>query len=329
MHVAVVIVGFRNPADIVKCLASLNQSDYADFEVVVCENGGRPAFEALTERLPKVLSGGQSVRILLAPHNLGYGGGVNLGLAASAGADAWWVLNPDTQPDRAALGALVARLSVGDCEAVGGILHFPDGKVESFGGRWWPWGASPRPFGYGGRLDSPVDVTAIEPRLSYVSGASMMISRRFVSATGPMREDYFLYCEEVEWGLRAKARGLRFGLAPEAKVLHYQGATTGSVEQVSRRPRMPVYLDTRNKILVTRDRFPACLPSAALVVIATSVLRFARRGAWRQIGYAVSGWLAGLRGERGAPKWLAAAEQAAPGSVVPTPMSPGGDQRAS
>ncbi len=42
----------------------------------------------------------------------------------------------------------------------------------------------------------------------------------FVEVNGLMREDYFLYAEEVEWCLRAKRRGLRLGLAPAARILH-------------------------------------------------------------------------------------------------------------
>ena len=40
-------------------------------------------------------------------------------------------------------------------------------------------------------------------------GASV-VGRAMLDAVGPMRDDYFLYCEEVEWCLRAKAAGLRF-----------------------------------------------------------------------------------------------------------------------
>lgn len=46
-------------------------------------------------------------------------GGVNVRLREAADADAWWVLNPDTEPQPTAMARLVARLEVGDCEVVG------------------------------------------------------------------------------------------------------------------------------------------------------------------------------------------------------------------
>ncbi|MBS0332670.1 MAG: glycosyltransferase family 2 protein, partial [Proteobacteria bacterium] len=83
-----------------------------------------------------------------------------------------------------------------------------------------------------------------------------------------------------------------------------QGTTTGSVEHLRERSRMPVYLDTRNRLLLTRDLRPGAFLSAALFVIAFQFLRCVRHRALRQYGYVVQGWLAGLRNERGAPAWV-------------------------
>lgn len=132
-----------------------------------------------------------------------------------------------------------------------------------------------------------------------------MVGRAFIEKVGLMREDYFLYCEEVEWCLRAQTQGLRLGMAAEAFVDHHQGSTTGSANRIPDRGRLPIYLDERNKVLVTRDCFPALLMPAAAASLAMLCLRYARRGAWRQFGYGLSGWFAGLRNQRGKPGWLA------------------------
>ena len=52
MKVAVCIVGFRNAADVLRCVESLAGSTFQDFQVVVCENGGASAFEALASQMP-------------------------------------------------------------------------------------------------------------------------------------------------------------------------------------------------------------------------------------------------------------------------------------
>ncbi len=303
-HVAIAIVGFRNADDIAACLSALANSQHTDFEVVICENGGPEAFQTLTARTPTTLAGGQAVRTLMAPGNVGFAGGVNTCLRAAPDADAWWVLNPDTQPHPEALLAMIARLDRGDCAAVGGVLYLPNGRIQAYGGRWRGWLARAESLGYGQPLEAPADVQNVERAQNYLVGASMLIDRDFLATVGPMREDYFLYCEEVEWCLRAAARGLRLGFAPLGLVRHASGATTGAGRSIKERPRLPIYLGERNRLLLTRDCYPDRLAVATLAILALIVLRYARAGAWTQFGYALSGWWAGLRDERGPPAWL-------------------------
>lgn len=305
MHVVIVIVGFRNPGDISLCLSALSRSTYSDFTVAICENGGEEAYEALRRAIPSVLPGGQSVTPILAAANLGYAGGVNVCMTRYPDADAWWILNPDTEPHPAALAALVERLERGDCHAVGGIVHGADGVVQLTGGLWQLRLARAVALGTGSRVEAAVDEAEVERVQNFLSGASMLVSRRFVEAVGLMREDYFLYCEEVDWCLRAVAKGLKLGFAPRARILHGHGSTTGASASPRERPRTPIYLSERNKILLTRDLFPVGLPLAALSAAGQLCLRYAARGAWRQFGFGLSGWWAGLRGERGVPRWLA------------------------
>jgi N-acetylglucosaminyl-diphospho-decaprenol L-rhamnosyltransferase len=304
MHVAIAIVGFRNPDDIARCLAALESSTHRAFEVVICENGGPDAFDTLKSTLPETLPSGQPVRVILSPGNLGYAGGVNVCLGASPDADAWWVLNPDTCPEPEALSRLVDKLAKGGCEAVGSPLHLSNGTVQSYGGLWQSWLARPVSIGHGGALDAPVDAAEVERTQNYLNGASMLVGRRFVETVGPMREDYFLYCEEVEWCLRALSMGMRLGFAPDAVVLHFQGTTTGAGGHVAKRSKLSVYLGERNKMLTTRDRFPGLLPVAALAALGAHVLRFAPHGAWAQFRYGLAGWWAGLMNRRGVPSWL-------------------------
>src|SRR3954466_7072533 len=127
MHVAVCIVGFRNGHDIESCFHALARSSYRDFEVVICENGGGLAFAQLQGRLQRTLPQGQPVSLFLAPRNLGYAGGVNSCIRQSRGADAWWVLNPDTSPESDALRELVLEMGQGRAEMIGGlVLSGPD-----------------------------------------------------------------------------------------------------------------------------------------------------------------------------------------------------------
>jgi N-acetylglucosaminyl-diphospho-decaprenol L-rhamnosyltransferase len=302
MKLAVAIVGYRNPDDMVRCLAALEASTYQDYQVVICENGGDEAFQALQRCVPAALCGGQPLRLIQAPTNLGFAGGVNVCLAAIPNADAWWILNPDAEPYPDAMALLVARLCAGDCDAVGSTIHLPSGEVQSHGGHWQRWLARAISIGHGSELKDKPDHAAVERRQNYLNGASMMISRRFLEAAGPMREDYFLYCEEVEWCLRAHRAGMRLGYAADALVLHQQGTTTGNSGALRERPRAPVFLNERNAMLLTRDVYPGAWPVIALASLAFGIIRYSRRGAWRQLSHALAGWRAGVLNERGPPR---------------------------
>ena len=304
MRVAVCIVGFRNFEDICRCLEALGSSSYVDFEVAICENGGDAAFSRLQGGLGDTLASGQPVRLVQAHGNPGYAAGINVCMRLTDQADAWWVLNPDTVPDAHALERLVDRLAQGDCDLVASTVHYANGLVESRGGRWNPWLARAVSLDHGALSGTSAQVGDLERKVNYASGASMLVGRRFLEGVGPMREEYFLYAEEVEWCLRGAARGMKLGIAADARVLHYQGASTGSVTDITKRARMPVYLDERNKMLLTRDLFAIQMPIAAAAAFVLLFLRFARRRAWRQLGYGLAGWFAGLRNERGKPVWV-------------------------
>ena len=303
-HVSICIVGFRNIDDIVQCFEALDGSTYEDFEVIVVENGGPEAFAELNRRIRTTLAHGQAVRTVLAPRNLGFPGGVNRCLAETPDADAWWVLNPDTQPRPDALEALVRRLEVGDCDAVGCTILSSEGRVGSYGGRWDPWFARPVSLGMGKSVDDPVDPAEVEATQTYIHGAAMLLNRRFLEVVGPMRDDYFIYCEEVEWCWRARLKGLRLGFAPGVFVVHHQGTTTGAGGDVRSRGRLATYLGERNKVLLVRDQTPARLPVAVIATLALILRRYIKGAAWPQLGWGLSGWLAGVFDRRGPPPWL-------------------------
>jgi hypothetical protein len=301
-HVAVAIVGYNNIADIRKCIGALAKSTYPDFEVVICENGTDHSYRALQEALPVSLPAGQPVKLLKSPGNYGYASGVNQCIAASSSSDAWWVLNPDTEPMASALGALVARLEQGDVQAVGGTLFSPDGRVQSYGGVWRSWSARAVSLGVGNSLETVPTSADVERSQTYLIGASMLLGREFIERVGLMPEEYFLYCEEIDWCLKAARKGVRLGFAPQAKVLHHQGTSTGRTTSIKDRSKLSVYLDERNRIVLTKIHFPFRFPVASSAALLLIALRYLRKGAFRQFFYGVSGWFAGLSGQRGIPK---------------------------
>ena len=299
--VAVCVVGFRNVADVIACARSLAADSEQGLELIVCENGGAEAARAVEAALHSAALP-FSATVLPPAGNVGYAAGLNRCVSSRPEADGWWILNPDATVDADALAALRERAAVGDCEMIGSTILGADGRVQTVGGRWRPWLGRVESIGKGLSADALPSREAVEARLDFVSGASLYLTPTGRRLAGPLREDYFLYAEEVEWCVRAVRAGARLGWAPSAVVRHGQGGTTGSGMAERTRPRLPIELDERNKLLVVRDTKPWALVTAVPASLALLTARYAARGAWRQWCWALQGWIAALANRRGPPR---------------------------
>jgi GT2 family glycosyltransferase len=56
-----------------------------------------------------------------------------------------------------------------------------------------------------------------------ISGAFMLVRRRAMEDVGPMDEDYFLHCEDLDWFVRFRKAGWPIYLVPDASAVHYKG----------------------------------------------------------------------------------------------------------
>lgn len=282
--IAVLIVSYGNPGDVDRCLKSLAQSDFENFHVFICENGGLEAYASLMEviaheqgalrrmedcsdqldrpggRLECVAkcqfrSRSNLVRVALATDNLGYGGGVNAWLERLLGRPEWHavlILNPDTEVDETCLSHLVGKAAEG-YGMVGGVLVF-DGspnKVTNYGLRWSALTGRVTAVGRhspAGRRLTPEIIDKIDA----ISGACVLVTRDFIADVGLMTDDYFLYMEDLDWGRRRAHH--RIGIAEGALIRHVGGTTIGSAADPRDRSPLSVYLSARNGILYSRRR---------------------------------------------------------------------------
>jgi N-acetylglucosaminyl-diphospho-decaprenol L-rhamnosyltransferase len=299
-QVSVVIVGYNNANDVVRCLSALSACTYPNFSILICENGGLEAFARLQAAVPSRLESGQPVMLILAPTNLGFAGGVNHAIRYIGHCQAFWILNPDTAPAATTLELMMLRLSAGDCDAVGCRLVLPTGSVQSYGGRWNSWIAQSTSIGFGDNGSAKPAASLIETKQNYLNGASMLTSHRFIEVAGLMREDYFLYCEEVEWFIRAAKLGLRLGYA-DADVLHYHGTTTGGGRGMAGASQLAIFMGERNRLLLTRDTDAQHLVVAIPLSLFLVICRCLRHRAFHQLRPAIAGWWSGVSNQRGKP----------------------------
>jgi GT2 family glycosyltransferase len=64
-------------------------------------------------------------------------------------------------------------------------------------------------------------------RLSYISGASLLLRGAALRSVGLLDEGFFIYGEDVDLGLRMRRAGWRLGVASAARVWHRGGSSWG------------------------------------------------------------------------------------------------------
>lgn len=292
----IVIVNWRRPELTLSCVESLLRSTCTDFRVIVCDNGSGddsvsrflqwaqqqpPGVAARTASLaaqsPADTEPGARVNWIVSTRNLGFAGGANLGLAwglQQGGCTHFWLLNNDSIVDADALGALLVHMRqrprVGICGAR--IVYLGDRqRIQAYGGAQFNrWTGRGRHLGHGADLKLAHDAAQVERRMSYVSGASMFVSRRFIETVGLLEEGYFLFFEELDWVGRAAGR-FDLGYAPDAVVWHHEGATIGSSSDTGRSSEMADFFMCRSQLRFTRRFHPLALPSVWLFAFLRSL----------------------------------------------------------
>jgi N-acetylglucosaminyl-diphospho-decaprenol L-rhamnosyltransferase len=266
------------------CLSSLLEDGAGP--VVVVENGAAgSAAVALDGQSPP-----PSVRIVRPGRNVGFGGGVNRGLAVLAGEESppEWVLvcNPDLVVHPGALDALRHALETERAWAIVGpriftqtgevypsVRNFPS-FTDAAGHALLAMFNPENPFTL--RYNPGTPVGEVVTPAGWVSGSCFLARRSALEELGGFDEAYFMYNEDMDLCWRAHDAGWGVGFAGTAEVTHVQGAST------ARHPYKMMAAHHRSALRftmrTTKGWRRAALPLAAVVLgarMAIATLRIA------------------------------------------------------
>jgi len=211
---AAVVVTWGGGARALACLAGLAQTA-PQVERILVANGVPPP--------PGVDA---SVTIVQLASNTGYAGGANAGADAALerGATHLLLLNDDVQVEAGCVEALVA--AAGDDAAAAPHIDAPG--ADAFAGAR----IDGRGFGVHGAGAT-----------DYLTGAALLVPRAVWERVGPFDERLFLYYEDVDWCVRARALGVRLVVADGARATHAAGSSTGGAQGATL-----AYYATRNRL---------------------------------------------------------------------------------
>jgi GT2 family glycosyltransferase len=220
--------------------------------------------------------------VLRTARNEGYAGGNNRALRAAlaAGAAFALLLNNDALIAPDGLAHLLA------CAA-------QDPRIALVGSRLVAADDPRRDIGSHGRITYGPFLVSIDGDagagaahdVEWVSGCGVLVRLAALAEVGLLDEDFFLYCEDVDWSLRARRHGYRVVYEPRAVVAHTPAASPAAL---CRR----AYFLARNGLLFARKHGSARqrlkISAAALGLPLASLLRRALRGE----SLAPSAWVA-------------------------------------
>ena len=218
-RVSAVVVDYHAGDALGACIDSIHENGVTD--VVVVENGEQGSTPpALAKR---------SVVLVTPRMNLGYGRGVNRGVAASARLEFVLVSNPDVVVHENAVAQMVAYLDAhADVGVVGPQILRLDGSiypsqrvfpnfwlagVHALLSPWWPTNPATRRY-RSSRADGTVD---------WVSGACFMVRRGVFEAVGGFDERYFMFAEDMALCWQIREAGSTVAAVHEATVTHVEG----------------------------------------------------------------------------------------------------------
>jgi GT2 family glycosyltransferase len=231
IDVSIILVSF-NTCDLTRAALDsvLAETRLTSYEVIAVDNNSSDGSAAMLAAHPL------KPRLIALDHNIGFAGANNLA-AKDARGRYLLLLNPDTVVLDQAIDKLVAfAQQTPDARIWGGRTLFADGTLNpsSCWGRITAWNLFCRATGLaaifpdsslfnsealgGWKRDSVRDV-------DIVTGCFFLIEKVLWDRLGGFHPLFFMYGEEADLCLRARALSARPIMTPDATIIHYGGAS--------------------------------------------------------------------------------------------------------
>jgi len=217
--VFVIILHWNKQKEILECLESVLKIDYANYEVVVVDNGSdNNSYEVIQKNY-------QDVHLMRNRNNLGFAGGNNVGMryAMEQKADYVWLLNDDTIVEPDVLSKMVKISEHGkNIGMVSPIIYYYDHPNSvQYAGSYIDWETlSVKEY-----ADADITNSAIVKMFQTgqdvcLWGTSLLIKREVIEKVGFLDDRYFAYWEDTEYSIRTLKKGFRNMVCNRGKIYH-------------------------------------------------------------------------------------------------------------
>jgi GT2 family glycosyltransferase len=232
---SVVLVGYNCLAYLDRCLSSLIESNYPNFQIIYVDNRSDDGSPEYVEK-----HFGKQVRTLRLERNYGFSIGCNVGAKHSDGKYLVF-LNVDTIVRKTWLAELISALesdkTIGAAQSK--LLQMDGKTIDSLGGFITPYGTV---WSKGHGLADNGSLRMEE--IFYSKGAAMITRRDIWDRLGEFDPLYFLYFQETDYCWRLWSSGYRVVCVPSSVVLHVGAGTS------ARTPRLVKFHEARERVIL-------------------------------------------------------------------------------
>lgn len=240
--VSIITVNFNQPEATEALLHSIrNNNPYQYIEIIVVDNGSSsnpvPGWQT---RYPDVL-------FIRSAQNKGFAGGNNLGIKAAKG-DFLFLVNNDTEFTEGLVQTLLQTMHEHpECGIVSPkIRYYQSPEILQYAGftAMNYFTARNSCIGQFEKDNGQYDYRSGET--AFAHGAAMFVRAAALKETGLMKENYFLYYEEMDWCDSFKRNGYTIRVNMQGLIYHKESLSVGQ------RSQLKEYFMNRNRILFER-----------------------------------------------------------------------------
>ena len=225
--IAIITINYNHSKETLECVESILQSTYTDFRLFLVDNGSE--IDDYNKLCSSIYD--ERVQIVRQQPNIGYVGGVNLGLkeASKQNLDYYLIMNNDTILDKKAIIELLntARKYRDQAIVSGKVYNIDEPDSLQYIGQWCrnKNKLDYQPYVKGGK-EKDIGQFDEEIELGMADDVFWLVPKQIFKKIGYYSTDFFLYGEQNDYALRALKEGFKLIYTPKAKIWHYHHLTT-------------------------------------------------------------------------------------------------------
>jgi len=220
--ISIILLNYNGYDDTIACIESLKKNtNNLNYEIIVVDNDS-------TDDSFQKLSNVDGITLLDSGNNGGFSYGNNVGIkfAIDNGADYIYLLNNDTIVNDNTISNLYEVMETSDIDILGSrIMYYDNQDLIQYLGGTINWNKVTAIHNYEReKYDFQID-NIIET--DFITGCSMFIKRNVFEKIGLLPEEYFMYCEDLDFCIKAKESNLKLAVCTNSVVYHKVSSSSG------------------------------------------------------------------------------------------------------